>query len=251
MADDYQRNLSLQSPILLDYAHKQAKVRKMLAILADAGCIGAEPRGLAVDVGCSRGFFTEPLVPHFRQVVGVDIDEHALRIAVAERAGQAGATYLIGDSMRLPFEDASVDLLVCNHVYEHVPDAQRLFDEIHRVLSPAGACYLGAASRLIVTEPHYHLPFLSWLPRPLAHRYMRITGKGEYYYEKLRTYGGLMRLLGRFDVLDYTLRVLEDPAAFAATDVIRPGSVVSKVPMPLWRLAYRLLPTYLLILKKR
>jgi SAM-dependent methyltransferase len=38
----------------------------------------------------------------------------------------------------LPLPDASVDLLVCYHVLEHVPDDRRAMAEIARVLSPGG-----------------------------------------------------------------------------------------------------------------
>lgn len=42
------------------------------------------------------------------------------------------------DVMALPFEDASFDFLICNHVLEHVEDDRRALGEIHRVLAPGG-----------------------------------------------------------------------------------------------------------------
>jgi SAM-dependent methyltransferase len=241
----YQKELSRQSPILLDRDYKRPKVEKMLAILADAGVIGP-PRALAVDVGCSGGLFTAALAPHFEQVLGVDIDPYAL--TVADRA--PSLTYLLADSQCLPLPDACADLVVCNHVYEHVPDAMVLFREIHRVLRPGGVCYLGAASRLILMEPHYHLPFLSWLPKPLAHRYMRLAGKGNWYYENLRSYWGIRRLIEAFKVEDYTLRVLAEPDRFRARDLIPRGGFLECIPRAVWRLLYPLLPSYLFILRR-
>ncbi|MCF6377145.1 methyltransferase domain-containing protein [Nocardioides KLBMP 9356] len=43
---------------------------------------------------------------------------------------------------RLPLRDASVDLLVCYHVLEHVPDDAAAMHEIARVLSPRGIALL-------------------------------------------------------------------------------------------------------------
>ena len=43
---------------------------------------------------------------------------------------------------RLPLPDASVDLLVCYHVLEHVPDDAAAMREIARVLSPRGLALL-------------------------------------------------------------------------------------------------------------
>lgn len=247
---EYQKDLSVASPILLDRQYKQAKVDKMLAILEAAGAVGAEPRGLAVDVGCSAGFFAAGIAPRFGSVLGIDIDPHALRIA-ASATVPGNLHFLLADSLRLPLPDDSTDLVICNHVYEHVPSAERLFAEIRRVLKPGGRCYLGAASRLIPVEPHYHLPLLSWLPKPLAHLYMRITGRGEYYYENLRTWWGIQRLIGDFEVQDYTLRILADPDRFRARDMLPRGGWLAKVPLAVWKSLYCFLPTYILILVKR
>lgn len=42
------------------------------------------------------------------------------------------------DLLDLPFEEASFDFLICNHVLEHVDDDRRAVAEIHRVLRPGG-----------------------------------------------------------------------------------------------------------------
>ncbi|WP_457675768.1 methyltransferase domain-containing protein [Thiolapillus sp.] len=246
---EYQHDLSLKSPILLDRDYKRPKVEKMLAILQQSGGIGEERKKLALDVGCSGGFFTSAIAPYFRDVIGVDIDLHALKLA-DEQKQHANLHYLDADSLHLPLEDGSVDLVICNHVYEHVPDPRRMFGEIHRVLSDEGVCYLGAASRWTPMEPHYHLPFLSWLPKFLAHRYMRLFGKGDYYYENLRSYGGIRRLIAGFRVEDYTLKVIEDPDLYRARDMLPRGGLLDRLPMWVWRVFYRVLPTYILILRK-
>ena len=246
----YQKDLSLQSPILLDRSYKQAKIDKMLSILEHASIanIGIK-KDIAIDIGCSAGFFTTSLTPFFTHVVGVDIDTHALKLADSESA-DSGANYVVTDSLNLPFEDRTVDLIICNHVYEHVPNADKLFEEIFRVLKPHGSCYLGAASRLTFIEPHYHLPLLSWLPKPFAHIYMRIMQKGDYYYENLRTYFGIKRLVSEFDITDYTLKVVADPDRYNARDLITKNSLLDKIPLSMWKAFYWLLPSYILILKR-
>ncbi|MFN3990799.1 MAG: class I SAM-dependent methyltransferase [Erythrobacter sp.] len=46
------------------------------------------------------------------------------------------------DLSGLPMADDSVDLFVCNHVLEHVPDVPRALAEIRRVLRPGGTAIL-------------------------------------------------------------------------------------------------------------
>jgi hypothetical protein len=42
------------------------------------------------------------------------------------------------DLLALPFADGRFDVVLCSHVLEHVSDAGRALDEIHRVLRPGG-----------------------------------------------------------------------------------------------------------------
>lgn len=46
------------------------------------------------------------------------------------------------DMQAMPFADASFDLLLANHVLEHVADLDRSLTEIHRVLKPDGHAIL-------------------------------------------------------------------------------------------------------------
>lgn len=88
------------------------------------------------------------------------------------------------EGTRLPFAQASFDVVISNHVIEHVgePAAQlEHLAEIRRVLRPDGLAYLAVPSRWQLVEPHYGLAFLSWLPRPLRSPYLRLSGKGAAY----------------------------------------------------------------------
>jgi ubiquinone/menaquinone biosynthesis C-methylase UbiE len=42
------------------------------------------------------------------------------------------------DICNLPFEDASFDVIFCNHVLEHIPDDTKAMQELFRILRPGG-----------------------------------------------------------------------------------------------------------------
>lgn len=84
----------------------------------------------------------------------------------------------------LPFADDSFDVILSNHVVEHVgeyPEQVAHLSELHRVMAPNGIGYLAVPNRWMLVEPHYRLAFLSWLPRRWRTPYLRISGKGSRY----------------------------------------------------------------------
>jgi SAM-dependent methyltransferase len=103
---------------------------------------------------------------------------------VDNRLVREGFRYHAVTDTRLPFADASFDIVLSNHVIEHVGDAPEQLAhlaELRRVLRDDGVGYLAVPNRWMLVEPHFRLAFLSWLPRPLADRYVRLAGKGTHY----------------------------------------------------------------------
>jgi len=54
---------------------------------------------------------------------------------------------IVGDALNLPIKSASVDIVLCSQVIEHVPDPKKLIKESYRVLKSGGG--------LILTGPFY------------------------------------------------------------------------------------------------
>jgi ubiquinone/menaquinone biosynthesis C-methylase UbiE len=243
----YQTNYSGINPSLYSENTRKIKAKKILAVLNDlpdlqyAAC-------RTLEVGCSTGINTNFLAEYCMECIGIDIDEKALRYA-SDHA-HFRAQFLAGDAMHLPFHDNSFDVVICNHVYEHVPDSSRLMEEIFRILRPGGVCYLAAGNKYSVIEGHYFLPFLSWLPKSVANLYLKVTKKGTTYYEKHLSYFKLKRLVYRFSINDYTVRILKEPDRFGAEDMISTDSIIRKIPSLVFVLLKPLIPTYIFILKK-
>jgi SAM-dependent methyltransferase len=242
---DRQLRYSDLEPRSLDETIRRRKASKIIAVLAHF--LGRRRLdGLRVlDVGCSAGFICDELAASGARVTGVDIDVPGLRRASARFA--ATARFVCADGLALPFPDASVDVVVLNHIYEHVVDADAVIAEVRRVLAPDGVAYLGLGNRLGLMEPHHRLPLLSWLPPRLADGYLRLTGRGRHYYERYRTRRGLRRMLTGLAVWDYTLAVLAAPELFHADGEL--PAPLRRLPAGLLgaalRLTLPLVPTYL------
>lgn len=234
---------------MYDVQTRERKARTMVAVLGDFLGLEALPRLSLLNVGGSAGIIDNYLSNHFSEVVGLDIDLPAVEFA-RSRFNKNGLTFVVGDALRIPCPEATFDVVVCSQVYEHVPDARVMLDEIYRVLKPGGTCYFAANNRLMWNEPHYNLPLLSVVPRWLAHIYIRVAGKASFYYEKHYTYWGLRSLVRRFDVHDYTLKIVQNPSAYSAGYMVKPGSYKSRIAVFVARYLKWLSPGYIWALQK-
>lgn len=246
----YQHNFSrMVDGAMYNHQVREKKVKTILAVLQDFLKSTPTSSLSLLDVGSSTGIIDNYLADHFLKVIGIDIDEEALHFA-QEKFQKSNLEFKLDDLMELSFSDDTFDVVVCTQIYEHVPDSQTMVKEIFRILKPGGICYFAAGNRVRLMEPHYRLPFLSLLPRSLAHIYMKISRKGNYYHEKHLTLSGLMKLVSDFEIHDYTKKLIDDPTEFYTDYMLPPAGLKQKLAKLIARYAYWLCPTYIWILQK-
>jgi SAM-dependent methyltransferase len=160
----------------LDLSARARKAAKVRALLSDV----VELEGARVlEVGTGSGAIAASLaeaVGPLGRVEAIDV--------VDERVVTDGVRFTRVEGTEVPFGNASFDVVVSNHVIEHVGDRTeqlRHLRELRRVLRPGGWAYLAMPNRWRVVEPHFKLPLLSWLPVPLRSRYVRLAGRGDRY----------------------------------------------------------------------
>lgn len=184
-----------QAHAVLDTSSRVAKAKK-IEILMQLGSYTEPLRVL--EIGCRSGgiayyFATHPTLEC--EVFAVDVYDNRL---VSD-----GYHFQKVDGVELPFFDHYFDLVITNHVIEHVGEysqQQRHLEEIKRVLKTTGQCYLAVPNRWMLTEPHYNLKFLSWLPHSWRSSYLRFWGKGDFYDCEPFSLSGLESLLKQVDL---------------------------------------------------
>jgi SAM-dependent methyltransferase len=100
-----------------------------------------------LDIGCGAGMdllLAARRVGPTGRAIGVDMTDAMIERAraSARAAGLAQVEVRKGDATSLPVESASVDVVISNGVINLVPEKQRAFDEIVRVLKPGGRLQL-------------------------------------------------------------------------------------------------------------
>jgi len=236
-------------PVLYDEDERKKKADKVISV-----CRHFSDRPLedlvCLDLGSSTGIMTRHFARHFKKVVAIDLDTVGLKSA-RRNYPLDNIDYVCTDGTNTGLADDSVDVVICNQIYEHVDNQDGLLSEIYRVLRYSGLCYFGAGNRYVLIEGHYFLPFLSWLPHFLSDWYMKLAGKKGIYDVKLLSLRKLRRLTGDFWQHDYTRLIFERPEYFHADDVVRPGNIISCLPGWMFRLLYPAFPAWVWVLTKK
>ena len=224
--------------IVTDDATRTEKADTITDILASAIDV-PDPRVL--DDGCGSGVIAQLLGTRSSAVV-VAVDRRD------QRTTTLGHSFAAADGAALPFRDDCFDVVVSNHVLEHVGDARaqlRYLQEARRVLRRDGALYLAVPNKYRLVEAHYGVPLLSWLPQSAADRVVRSLGKGTWYDVVPPSKTGLLRLLtaAGFDVTDVTVDVARRRLAARG-----PLTTLSdRLPASAWTTALAVGPTHVLL----
>jgi 2-polyprenyl-3-methyl-5-hydroxy-6-metoxy-1,4-benzoquinol methylase len=144
-----------------------------------------------LDIGCSSGYLARPLAGRGCTVVGIEQDPVA-----AEEAREVCVEVLVGDAetLELPFDPASFDVLLCGDLVEHLRDPEGFLGRIRPLLRRDGLLVLTTpnvanwANRLgllvgrwrytdrgILDRTHLHLFTQATLVETLVHAGYRVV----------------------------------------------------------------------------
>lgn len=199
-----------------------------------------------LDIGCGSGDIAATIAPYVNSIIGIDPEPWARWIDL-ERTNP-NLQFLNESMENLSRPEGSVDIVVCNQVYEHVSNPQALITEIYRILKPGGYCYLAGPNLLFPIEPHIYLPFLHWLPRRWANNLLISCGSSAILQANSACYWTLKRWLHLFEIKNAVPYIIEHPADYGRTTMA--WHILSCLPsFIIGRLTW-LSPTFVFVLRK-
>jgi SAM-dependent methyltransferase len=106
-------------------------------LIVDA--VNPKPGEVIVDAGCGEGWLTRVCAAAGAEAIGVDLSPAFVDAARTAMNGTAVAPrFELADMRQLPVHDATVDVVIANHVLTDIPDAGTAIAEFARVLRPGG-----------------------------------------------------------------------------------------------------------------
>ena len=159
-----------------------------------------------LEIGVGGGLDTSEFLRNGAEVVSVDFSELSVKNAsqLFKEAGLNG-NVLLSDAKLLPFNDSEFDVVYSYGVIHHIPDVEKVLDEIRRVLRPGGI-FMGMVYNKDSLLYAYSIIYLHGIKEGLLAQGMsedelaakfseRFTGNR---YTKMYTVDDLKNTLGKF-----------------------------------------------------
>lgn len=109
------------------------------------------------------------------------------------------------DICNLPFKDNEFDIILCNHVLEHIPDDRKAMEELYRILKPGGFGVFQIPQDLNRETTFEDDSINDKKERAkIFGQYDHVRIYGRDYFDKLRSVGF------KVEEVDYTARLSED-----------------------------------------
>lgn len=203
--------------------------------------------GEFLEVGCGSGY-----IAHYFSELGFGNEgTHAVDVT-DERQVFEGFKFVEVNDTKLPYVNNQFDLVVSNHVIEHVGsyDSQmKHLAEVYRTLKPNGVLYFAVPNKWQIIEPHYRLPFLSWFNHAIASAYVRMLHRGNEYDCYPLSIDACKQLLSdnRFSSQYVTIEAIQLYAQIEGGWMAR---LVSKLPVKVIQVFNPIIPTLIFVCKK-
>lgn len=105
-----------------------------------------------LDLASGEGYGSKMLAETAASVVGVDIDEAAVRHATAKYPGK-NLKFISGSITKVPIPGGhAFDVIVCFEAIEHIADHEELFLEVKRLLAPGGLFVASTPNKAVYHE---------------------------------------------------------------------------------------------------
>lgn len=197
------------------YLNRLPKAKMIEAILQDF--LNRKIKGFRIlDVGCGNGNISDYFSGNNNQYA-VDVNDNRINKKDTFK-------FFVVSSEKLPFPDSFFDIVLSNHVIEHVVNQELHLDETKRVLKPGGICYLAT--------PNKSSPIM----------------EGHVGNNKVLRYKEMIPLFTKhgYECYEYGAKVLKEPDKF-----VTEKQYGKFVPLFLAQMLKPLFPSHIFILKAK
>lgn len=175
----------------------QENTPKFAKRLAELRMLG-KTKGNLLDIGCAFGFFLDKAKKWGFQTYGIDISSYVIKKSQKNHQ----VKILDVSKKKLPFKKNFFEVVILDHVLEHLSNPTFTLKEIKRVLRPGGIVFIEVPLRKRWATEKSHLSYfdrlsLEFILKNMGFKILKIGEEGG----RLRNLFGLVRLIFKGNTL--------------------------------------------------
>lgn len=178
-------------------------------------------RNIILDFGCGDGFFAESIFGKKTIDIGLDVPSSRMNIAKKNNIYKKVIPY---DGVTIPLKPSSIDTIVSNCVFEHIPHIDTSLAEMHRILKPGGhlitSVMCASWNANLVGGKLFGPQYIKWFNKIQEHNSLyskggwmelfdkngfEIVGSEDYLYEKAAKKVEIYHFLSFYSLILYKL----------------------------------------------
>lgn len=224
-------------------ADRMKKANKIIKLISEFSDFKkTDVKAKLLDIGTGNGEIASYLGQYYN-VTSIDISD--------QREILSDYKFIQVKHEIIPLPDNSIDVVVSNHVIEHVQDAEQHLSEMYRVLKDNGIIYLASPNRLWPFEVHYKIWLLHYLPYSWFHFLLKTFKK---YKEdvKLLSWWQIKKMVkNKFNLEECSSQITKNPLDYEMNVSPSTLKIIDVTPLWIMKALVFMNPTLVVILRKR
>lgn len=123
-----------------EHEHRYAYISKLVA------------GKVVLDIASGEGYGSRTIAESAKEVIGIDIDEEAVKHAATKYAQYTNLSFKTGSVTEIPLKDDSVDVVVSFETIEHIAEHEQMLSELKRVVKDDGLVVVSTPDKKIYTD---------------------------------------------------------------------------------------------------
>lgn len=217
---------------------RDLKAKKIISILQKE--ITIENKTI-LEIGSGYGYIINQFQKRGSYAIGIDKSINLVRSA---KNNNTNCEYICGDGALIPIEHNSIDVIILNHVIEHIKYKEKLMKECNRILRKEGVIYIATPNKHFFLDPHTKIPFFGYMSEKIHDRYNIHNPSRKEMIELFKKYELSYKYLS-LDIISH-LNQFEEYNILA----YKLFSIIFKY-LSFYKIQDYLIPTHIFIIKKK
>ncbi len=144
---------------------RDLKAKKIISILQKDIIIQNK---IILEIGSGFGYIIDQFQKKGSYAIGID---KSINLVKSAKDRNKNCEYIHGNGFLIPIKQNSIDVIILNHVIEHIKFKEDLLKECNRVLREEGIIYIATPNKYFFFDPHTKIPFFGYMSEKMHDRY--------------------------------------------------------------------------------